>query len=317
MGTSSDKAEILALLKKYRAGRCTLEETIRIEEWYAQFGDDLPDSAALTAAADEAVQNVMKVITPKRYALKYALLAAAASVLIVATGLLFLYQYYHTPAPVTFSMISTVKGEKKKLTLPDGTTLTMNAGSVVRIPSDFGEHTREIYLTGQGAFDVRSDVKKPFIVHTGEVQTVVLGTAFDIKAYPEESILQVAVLNGKVRVEREKEVLAAGVEHNQLLLYNAGTAQHELKHCHTDEITGWQQNRLFFEQATIPEIALVLSRQYNINVTFSANVKSYCRYTLQLDNEPLNSALELLSQLSGITYQINNNDIKLNIASCE
>jgi ferric-dicitrate binding protein FerR (iron transport regulator) len=321
MGTSSDKAELLALLKKYRAGECTPEEIAQVEAWLDSF-EELPDSESMTTAANEVVANVMHSLFPAKGRIRYILYAAAAVVVLALTGLLFLFRFNtKTPAAVTYASISTGKGERKKLTLPDGSQLTLNAASSVVIPSDFGQKSRELTLSGQGTFDIKQNTKQPFVVHTGNLRTVVLGTVFDVKAYPGEAALQVAVLSGKVRVEKQQqqqtEILAPGIEKDQLLTYDTGTGKHELKPCRAEDIAGWQQNKLFFDQATIAEIAQVLERQYNIHIMLTGTAKRYCRYTLQLKNEPLNKALLLLEQLSGISYQVNNNEIKINIASCE
>jgi transmembrane sensor len=310
MGTSSDKAAILALLKKYRSGQCTPEEKLRIQTWFHSFENELEDDPAYTIAANEAAVNIIKQIKTKRY---LPFLRVAAILVVGLTGLLFLF----TPppkTPVTYAEIKVEKGQRKKITLPDGTVVTMNALSVLKIPSNFLSN-RELSLSGEGMFDVKHDDSKPFIIHTGKIKTTVLGTSFDIKAYPEEKDIQIAVLTGKVRVETDKEILAAGITHNQVLTCNEH--EHTLKTANADEIAAWQANRFYFQQATIKEIAAVLERQYNINITLSGSMKRTCRYTLQLKNETMENAIHLLSQLSGITYRINNNEIKINTASCE
>ncbi|SFD45493.1 FecR family protein [Chitinophaga sp. CF118] len=319
MGTSSDKAAILALLKKYRSGECTPEEVIRIQEWFHSFENELPDDPAFTAAANEAAGNVMRKLFPEVKRISYVPLLRVAAVLVVAlTGLLFFFRHFKgTPPPVTYAEINVGKGKRKKITLPDGTVVTMNALSALKIPSNFGKEKRELFLIGEGVFDVKSDESKPFIIHTGKLRTVVLGTSFDIKAYPEEKAIQVAVLTGKVRVENDHEVLAASVTHNQMLTYNEQKNEHQLKVANAAEIADWQTNRFYFQQATIAEIAAVLERQYNITITLSGSTKRTCRYTLQLKNEPIENAMHLLSQLSGITYHINNHEIKINTTSCE
>jgi transmembrane sensor len=315
MGTSSDKAAILALLKKYRAGQCTPEEIIRIQDWFHSFDNELEDDPAYTIAANEAAVKVLRSIKTKRY---LPLMRVAAILIVGLTGLLSFLRYYKpAPAVITYAEINVEKGKRKKITLPDGTVVTMNALSVLRIPSNFGKQTRELSLTGEGVFDVKSDENKPFIIHTGKLKTTVLGTSFDIKAYPGEKDIQVAVLTGKVRVERDQEILAEGITHNQVLTYNEQRNEHTLKMANAAEIAAWQANRFYFQQATIKEIAAVLERQYNISISLSGSMKRSCRYTLQLKNETIENAMHLLSQLSGITYRINNNEIKINTASCE
>ena len=74
------------------------------------------------------------------------------------------------------------KKEKQYVKLPDGSTVFLNAGSTIQVPEGFGTVTRDVILTGEAYFDIHHDAKKPFIVHTGNVSTTVLGTAFNVKA---------------------------------------------------------------------------------------------------------------------------------------
>ena len=323
MGTSSsDKAALLALLEKYRAGQCTPEEAARIQAWFDSF-EELPDSGEIKTAADEAVVNTMHTLFPRgRSGVRYIMLSAAAVLVVALTSLLFIYRFYmRMPVPVTYSYVITGKGERKKMTLPDGSKLIMNADSKLGIPSNFGDTSRELVFTGQGTFDIQQNSKQPFTVHTGNVRTVVLGTAFDVKAYPGDKALQVAVLSGKVRIEKEEHdriaILAPRVTTDQLLTCEAGSGRHELKACKADDIAGWQQNKLFFDQASLEEIAQVLERQYNRHITLTGVPKRNCRYTLQLKSESIDKALQLIKELSGISYIVNNNEIKINTTSCE
>jgi transmembrane sensor len=312
MQTSSDKAAILALLKKYRSGQCTPEEIARIHNWFYSF--ETADDPEFTAAANEAAENVITTLFPRKRYMPVILRVAAVSLLVLGAGLLFFF-LQRKPAPVTYAQINVEKGKRKKLTLPDGTTVTLNALSELSIPSDFGQNNRELILKGEGVFDVTKDETKPFIVHTGALKTVVLGTSFDIKAYPEDEAIQVAVLTGKVRVEKEEEIVAASIERNQLLVYTA--TEHHIKIADAAQIADWQANNYYFDQATVPEIADILERQYNISIKLIGSTKRTCRYTLQLKNETIEHAMSLLAQLSGITYHINNHEIKINTATCE
>lgn len=319
MGTSSDKAAILALLKKYRSGQCTPEEVIRIREWFDSFDEELPDDPAFVKAADEAAANVMHALFSEKKRWNYMpLLRVAAVFTVIVSGLLFSLKYFkRSPVPVTYADINVAKGERKKITLPDGTTVVINALSKLSIPSDFGVKTRSVNVTGECLFDVKADEERPFIINTDSLKTVVLGTSLDVKAYPGEKAIQITVLNGKVRVEKGKEIIAPGITHNQMLTYNKEQDQHTLSIANAAEIADWQANRFYFQQASIAEIAAVLERQYNITITLTGHTKKSCLYTLQLKNETIENALFLLSQLSGITYQVNNQEIKINTASCE
>lgn len=323
MHTSSDKAEILSLLKKYRAGDTTPEETARIREWFDSF-EELPDDPAFTDAAnDAALEALERMFHPKvKVRVLPRILKVAAVFILVCTSVLFIYKQLHqAPAPVTYALLQAGKGERKKITLPDGSIVTINANTQLRIPSDFGVRDRVLGLTGEAVFDVAQNNAKPFIVRSGNLQTVVLGTSFNVKAYPDEKDVEIAVLTGKVRIEKkaaaQTTVLSAGLTKDQILTYNEENNALNIGTGKANEIAAWQNNVFYFEQASIPEIAAVLERQYNIHITLTGQARHNCKYTLQLKNETIENAMKLLSQLSGVTYQINHNEIKINTASCE
>jgi transmembrane sensor len=305
--------EILELLKRYRAGQCTPDEIVRVEAWFNSF-PELQDDPAYTVAANEAAAATLKQLFPEKKKNLYIPLLRVAAILIIAVaGLLFFFRKPEK-VPVTYATIKIGKGERKKLTLPDGSTVVMNASSELRLPSDFGAETREVYITGEGMLDVTKS-EKPFIVHTGKLKTTVLGTSFDVRAYPEEKNIRIAVLTGKVKVEDDHQVIAAGITPDQVLTYTE--QHHQLDSANVKEISGWEKNQFYFHEASLEEIAEVLERQYNIKITLTGNHKKSCRYTLQLKNESVENAIYLLSQLSGITYQLNHNEIKINTTSCE
>lgn len=323
MHTSSDKAAILSLLKKYRAGEATPEETARIREWFDSF-EELQDDPALTDAAnDAALEGLERMFHPKvKVRVLPRILKVAAVFMIVCSSVLFIYKQLHQPpVPITYALLQAGKAERKKITLPDGSIVTLNANSQISVPSDFGVNDRVVDMTGEAVFDVAQQNAKPFIVRSGNLQTVVLGTSFNVKAYPGENDVQVAVLTGKVRIEKKgatyTTVLSPGLTKNEVLSYNVMTDSLHIGIGKADQIAAWQNNVFYFENASIPEIAAVLERQYNIHITLTGPAKHNCKYTLQLKNETIENAMRLLSELSGVTYQIDHNEIKINSASCE
>ncbi|RFM33194.1 FecR family protein [Chitinophaga silvisoli] len=323
MHTSSDKAAILSLLKKYRAGEATPEEAARVREWFDSF-EELPDNPAFTDAANDAALEALERMFPPKVKVRVLprILKVAAVFILICTSVLFIYQQLHQrPVPITYALLQAGKAERKKITLPDGSIVTINANTQLRIPSNFGVNDRVIEMSGEAVFDVAQQQAKPFIVHSGNLQTVVLGTSFNVKAYPGENEVEIAVLTGKVRIEKkvatQTAVLSAGLTKDQVLRYNEAKDSLDIGICKAGQIAAWQNYNYYFEKASIPEIAAVLERQYKIHITLTGPAKYNCKYTLQLKNETIENAMRLLSQLSGISYQINQNEIKINTTSCE
>nr|WP_255487017.1 FecR family protein [Mucilaginibacter sp. SP1R1] len=248
----------------------------------------------------------------------------AAAVILVSFGIV-LFRYYQTAdqenATITYSTIAAPKGTKKQLTLPDGTFISLNSGSSIRIASNFGVKTREISLSGEAFFTVKHNAAKPFAIHSGKLLITDLGTEFDVKAYPEDRQIRVAVESGKVKVEKNNtnskpEMFAEAITHNQQLVYNEQSNRHELSQVQTSNLIAWQQNKLCFDNASIDEIAHTLDRWYNVTVKLESN-KACRHYTVSFNNEPLDHVLNVLSQLTGLSYQISNKVVLINLKNCK
>ena len=117
---------------------------------------------------------------------------------------------------------STERAEYKYILLPDSTQVWLNAGSTLDYPEHFDEATREVTLVGEAYFDVKHAAEHPFIIHTGQIQTTVLGTAFNINAYTDRSNIQVSVSRGKVKVSRGDQLIAMLVKGQEVKVSQNG-----------------------------------------------------------------------------------------------
>jgi transmembrane sensor len=333
MDTSSEKEKAIALLQKYKAGLCTPEEAARIKHWYDSF-DDVSDSLNTEdaqLAADEAARGVLVKLFGennseqpgnKKTTLVYYLLRIAAC-LIVGCGLYYIVGKLKSAQPnlITYSKYSTRKGERKEIQLSDGSVVTLNAASTIQIASDFGIKERDILLQGEAFFQVSKDKTRPFIIKTGKIYTRVVGTSFNINAYADENFISVAVATGKVQVEKEdakgKTVIGRDLTHNRLLVYDVKKDTYRQTLTDGDMLTAWKTNKLVFNQASMTQITHVLEREYNISIVVTGKPRKPGLYTVTFDNYPLEKLLPLLANLTGITYELKNQRLTLNIQNCK
>ena len=187
----------------------------------------------------------------------------------------------------------------RNVTLPDGSVVVLHAGSTINYPPTFVGKTREIALVGEAYFDIKHDSKRPFIIHTGKVKTTVLGTAFDIKAWPNQKNVIVSVTRGKVRVENEQKVLAV-LTINQQLNYDfqhAVTKQGKVNA--EDMVNDWTRNEMNFDGVTLESIAQILSKRYGKNISISnmklANTQIVSSFS---GTESLESILDVLCTIN-------------------
>ena len=139
---------------------------------------------------------------------------------------------------IVYNKLSVPKGGEYRIELEDGTKVWINSASRLRYPVVFSGDTREVYLEGEAYFEVRRDVERPFIVHSGEQKVTVLGTSFGISCYASEVNNYTTLVSGKVKVDFERGKQSFVLEPGMQVAYNkeSGIAM-ERK---VDVAEGWQ-----------------------------------------------------------------------------
>lgn len=330
MDNPNDTAKSKQLLQKYLAGDCTSEEEAQVLRWYYSFNqeDDLPINKKTEQAILHAIKgNVLKSAAVKKHnysRLFNSPMIRVAAILIVALAVTLIGVKYYSKtnsSVVTYSEVITARGERKVLSLPDGSIVTLNAASKIRIPSNFGAGNRTVELTGEAFFDVVHNAQKPFLVKTSKLTTKDIGTSFDVKAYPDENKIQIVVLTGKVGINQETTAgtrqLAAEIHHNQMLEYDRSNNNNLLRSVNAGHVAAWKNNELYFDAASIPEIAKILGRKYNVNIRVIGAGTNGCLYTVKFSSETVSKALNILTNLSGTSWQVNQNQITINAKNCK
>ena len=319
-------SRIKELFEQYETGQASAAERKLVEDWFAGFNND--QSAGKTDASQAAMYNEMDkkidhlIFVPRRKHPPVTRWLQIAAVLLLAAGLYWVRRYQPAKpiAAVTFTNIIVPRGVKKQFLLPDGTFVHLNSGSVLSIPSNFNQKDREVTLTGEGFFEVKHDAAKPFAIHSEKLLITDLGTAFDVKAYPKDKLVKVAVQSGSVKVEQNipgktPQTFASAITRNQQLTNDELSGSHTLSAVQTSNLSAWQRNQLRFDNASVEDIATVLERWYNVSVKFT-NYHKCRRYTVSFNNEPVSKVLRVLSGLTGMGYQINNQTITINLKNC-
>ncbi|HKZ68194.1 MAG TPA: FecR domain-containing protein, partial [Chitinophagaceae bacterium] len=197
---------------------------------------------------------------------------------------------------------------KRYIRLQDGSTALLNEGSQLDYPSDFANDKREVTLTGEAYFDIRPDTKRPFIVHTGKINTTVLGTAFNIKAYPEQKQITVTVTRGKVKVGDNKKTFGVIVP-NESIAVNTEISSFRLERVNAEEALGWKKQYLVLDDISLEEAAVLIGNRYHVNISFSKKVLENCRISATfLNNENLEQVLTVVTGVVDADYTLQPND---------
>ena len=208
-----------------------------------------------------------------------------------------------TPALVE---VKNPSGKIQAIRLPDNSEVWLNAASTVRYSANLGKgHNtpREVYLEGEGYFDVAQDPDHSFVVHAGSLTTTVLGTRFDVKSFSGERQSSVSVLSGKVSVRDSTRVLDVLTAARQLQK-DTRTGISTTVTIDTSQIIGWRQGKLQFSGQTMEEITASLARWYDIQFVYTNPAISRCRYYLNFENTiPLQQMLAVLKETTDLSFQ--------------
>lgn len=209
-----------------------------------------------------------------------------------------------SPSPRKGNNISAVtkkttdRSELKSLLLEDSTRVWLNAASSLEFPDEFNDKTREVYLSGEAYFDVKHADKIPFIIHTGNISTTVLGTAFNIKAYPGQKSIVVSVSRGKVKVSRKNMLITTLVNGQQAKIEDRGTGIVE-RIIPASDISAWQQGNIVYDDEAFEDIIADMERTYNVSINLQNNSIRLLNVSTSFKKEiGVEQALQVLCKLT-------------------
>ena len=221
---------------------------------------------------------------------------AAAAVLLVAVAVQ-MRNGAGTPESATAlsnEMRTTVR-EQRTFDLSDGSTVTLGAASTLRIGEGFGTSTREVFLEGQAFLRVVHDSTRPFVVNAAGTRTIDLGTAFEVRAYPNEAV-RVAVTEGMVEVRRDSGMMGdSAVLHPGDVADVPTTGAIVKSQQNVERLLGWTRGELVFEDTPLSNAARDLERWFDIQVRFEDPALGSLRWNAKPRiGDPLETILELI-----------------------
>ncbi len=198
------------------------------------------------------------------------------------------------------------RSEFKYLLLEDSTQVWLNAASSLEFPDQFSSVKREVVLSGEAYFDVKHADKIPFIIHTGNISTMVLGTSFNIKAYPGQKAVIVSVSRGQVKVARQDGWTTTLGEGQQVKLGEGKTEVVE-KNIPSAEVAGWQKGNIVFDDEHLEDIISDLERIYNVEIRLTDNASKSQKISTAFKREiGITQALQVLCRLTDL--ELNESD---------
>jgi len=232
----------------------------------------------------------------------------AAAILFGALLLTSGYEMFYKPAASSELLeISANNQVLNKFTLSDGTLVSLNSNTKVFYPKKFGQKTREVSIEGEAFFEVKPNKNKPFIIHAGKAQIKVLGTSFNVSAYPGKKLVEVIVKTGKVQVLNK---MAKTVETNELILTpgEKGTLVYSnnsfLKTTNQDlNFLAWKTRNLIFNATSLSEVVENLEKVYKVNIRLADPKLNGLLLTAQFNDYSLDFILSVIETTFKIEVQ--------------
>ncbi|MVN92148.1 FecR family protein [Mucilaginibacter aquatilis] len=237
--------------------------------------------------------------------LRYKWLAAAAILLAVCSTTLAWYKHMlNALTSIEYAEVSNVNGRHTKVYLPDSSVVYLSGGSKIKFAKGFDGKTRNVQLNGEAFFDVVHQAK-PFVVSSGKISTVVLGTSFNVKAYSSQQKVTVTVKSGKVGVlatVNGKRKLVKYLTPDEQIEINTLNGLYAFGQTDAHAVSGWINNDLSFYNTALTDIAQSIEHHYGVHIDFTDPEQGHVKLTTKFDNVSLKQVMQTLSELSGLAY---------------
>ncbi len=233
-------------------------------------------------------------------------IAAILLIPVLVASLLFYFQNNSFRNNISYAEIHSPYGTRSAFYLPDGSTGWLNGGASLKFPTQFGNKTREVELTGEAYFNVTSDHKNPFIVSTGNIYVKAYGTSFNVMAYTDEQITEVTLERGKVEVYKRinDQAISIGIlKPNESCIYNSLSDSSKILSVNSTEKLSWVDGKMIFRYEPFKEVVQKINRWYNVNIIIKDEVLESYVYFGTFKDETLDEVLKLLSFTAPIRYR--------------
>lgn len=308
------KEYVESLLRRYSEGVATKDEQLEVARWLSQL--DASDRqltnekvySRLIQSREELRARLLPDDRPTNEQARFVFpwwAAATIAIVSILSFLLYSMRPSQTADTNTLALRESITGvgQLRTIILPDSTRITLNSQSTLRFPDRFADSVREVFLTGEAFFDVKRNTERPFRVHADHAVVHVLGTAFNVKSYPGDKQLFVAVASGKVAVSSirgQSRLLTPG----DLLQIDRTTGVFQQTTIDTAGIQLWTTGGLRFQKEPLSAIATQLERRYGITFKFENEVLRHIELSLRTERTSLQTVMEALGISGGFHFRI-------------
>ncbi len=208
---------------------------------------------------------------------------------------------------ISYAEIFSPLGARSHFELPDGSTGWLNSGSTLKFPVKFRGQVRKVSLSGEGYFDVVKNSKKPFVVKTGDIEVMALGTKFNVLTYPDDKTTNITLESGKVVInaicKNKKVVRITELEPDQQTIIKNESMKFQKRKVDSKNYTSWKQGILKFRNEPMNEVIERLERWYNVEIVLMDKELENYKYRATFEDETLNEVLSLIKLTSPVDFK--------------
>ncbi|WP_423129871.1 FecR family protein [Gaoshiqia sp. Z1-71] len=208
-----------------------------------------------------------------------------------------------------YTEINVPYGERSEIVLYDGTKVWLNSGTTFKFPLVFKPDQRQVFIRGEGFFDIASDREKPFIVNARQMNIEVTGTRFNICAYPDDPKYFATLEEGNILATNTLTGEKLDMRPGDQAILDLGTKTISVQPVDTKLYTSWKENMLRFENAEFAEVVKKMERWYDVKITVDATLDFNKRYNMTVKTESLREMLRLLAFTTPMSYEINEDQV--------
>lgn len=297
-------------IKNFLEGKYSPKGQEMWNKWYDRT-DDFFDNMEVVQSDRSKLKKELRQIknTNKVIALSYKNWAVAASLIFLLELSMFFYSISNAVENKQFAV---KLGEHAQIKLSDGTQIWLNAGSILKYPKEFKGDTREVYLSGEAFFDVAKDKKHPFIIHTNKMDTKVLGTSFNVQAYPDQTTQEVSVATGRVNVKSTVTDENVYVTPGQKVVFKSQDNKLQaFKDIPVNTISLWRKNIMVFEETPLPEVVATINRNYNVSIEVKNKSLNDLKISAYFKELPAEQVIGLVCNIINAQYKMDSGVYKI------
>ncbi len=319
------------ILDRYFAGRGTSQDRETIKNWFSNINEeasfrktsfpiwDNPDNQFLITEdrAESLLDRIhhrirlqeTQVRKKQRTIVRYIRILSRVAAVLFIPLVIYLWtirdNIFIAESELVYSEIKCPPGTRTMVNLPDGSRGWLNSGSTLVFPNEFKGRTREVKLTGEAFFDIKTNPKKPFLVSGESIYVKAFGTSFNVMSYPEDRINEVTLVEGSAEVLAKKggRMQSLGtLEPGQVFLFDRVHSSYDISTADVEKKISWKNGKLIFRDDTFKDVVRRCNRWYNVNIVILDKELNAYTYVGTFQNETLDEVLKLFSLTAPIEF---------------